>query len=319
MIKPIVATADDYLATLSAMVLLRSGCDNFPVDTMNLLRHMAKINRQGDTVCLQKGEDGYTVFIPERIPLGRSLCASLILGILMDSLDRTYRNGDEEKHSVFVFTCHLLCPRQVFRLADREWASIAFLEDFLGMPRGLIQRLPKCPSCYVPKDMNMQLLSQLRQQYRSLYMQDRTNEIALRKYLIGYEDDEQLLEESPEINTDRMQEAVDALIPEYVLTKGHPASLFIEYTEDFGAFSRQFGTMDLAILYKLVFDEDPPLPLFGGKPQKGAKDYAVRMDRYLSRESSARLSMANLLYQRRYRPEETDILTASIRKLYEST
>lgn len=319
MMEPMVATADDYLATLAAMVLLRSGCDNFPVDTMNLLRHMAKINRQGEAVSICKEESGYSVFIPEKIPLGRSLCASLVLGILLDRIGKPYRDDKDEKHSVFIFTCHLLCPRQVFRLADRRWASIAFLEDFLGMPRSLIKSLPLCPSCYVPKDMNIQLLSQLRQQYRSLYMQDRTNEIALGKYLKGYEDNEYLLEESPTVDTTKLQEAVDALIPEHVLTKGHPASLYIEYTEDFGAFSRQFGTLDLEILYKLVFEEEPPIPLFGGKPQKGAKDYATQMERYLSRESSARLSMANLLYQRYYRPEEPDILTASIRKLYEHT
>ena len=65
--------------------------------------------------------------------------------------------------------------------------------------------------------------------------------------------------------------------------------------------------------------EDPPLPLFGGKPQTGAKDYAAQMERYLSRESAARLSMANLLYQQHYHPSEADILTSSIRKLYETT
>ena len=121
------------------------------------------------------------------------------------------------------------------------------------------------------------------------------------------------------VNTSPLLEAVNALVPEHVLTKGHPASLFIEYTEDFSVFSGQFATLDLEILYRLVFAEDPPLPLFGGKPQKGAKDYVDRAERYLSLQQAARLAMANLLYQRKYHPEETDILSASIRKLYEHT
>ena len=315
--EPMQATVDDYTATLAAMVLIRSGCDSFPVDTMNLLRHMAKIVREGDSVSFKKEEDGYTVFIPAQIPLGRQLCASLVLSILLDSMGKAYRDDDEKRHLVFVFTCHLLSPRHVFRLADRTWTSISFLEDFLGMPRQLIQSLPRCPSCYVPKEMNLQLLSQFRQQYRSLAFSDRTNEVALRKYLTGYEDDEYCLTERPDIKTAKMQEAVDALIPEHVLTKGHPASLYVEYTEDFDTFSRQFGTLDLELLYRLVFEEDPPLPLFGGMPQRSDKDYAAKMDLYLSRRSSARLAMANLLYQRRFRPGEADILAAPLRKLYE--
>lgn len=313
------ATPDDYTATLATMVLIRSGCNSFPVDTMNLLRHMAKISRQGDNVSLQKDGSGYTVFIPEKVPLGRNLCASLVLGILMDGMGMAYRDGEDEAHTIFVFTCHLLCPRHVFRLADRDWTSISFLEDFLGMSRNFIQRLPLCPSCYVPKEMNLQLLAQFRQQYLSLAVNDRTNEVALRKYLRGYEDDEYCLTERPELDTVKMQEAVDALVPKHVLTKGHPASLYIEYTKDFEAFSRQFGMLDLEILFKLAFGEDPPLPLFGGMPQRGGRDYAMRMDRYLSLESSARLAMANLLYQRRFRPDEADVIAPSLRRLYETT
>ena len=318
MTEPMQATMDDYIATLATMSLIRSGCNSFPVDTLNLLRHMAKIGREGNSIVLQKDEVGYTILIPEDVPLDRYLCASLILDILLDSLGIKYHDENERKHAVFVFACHLLCPRQIFRLTDRTWTSISFLESFLGIPRHLIRSLPRCPSCYVPRDMNMQLLSLFRQQYRSLYVQDRANEIALRKYLTGYEDDEYCLEKRPEIHTEKMREAMASLIPEYVLTKGHPASLFIEYTEDFETFSCQFGTLDLEILYRLIFDEDPPLPLFGGKPKKGTKDYAVRIEKYFSRESSVRLAIANLLFQQKYRPEEADILAASIRRLYES-
>lgn len=313
------ATIDDYAATLAAMVLLRSGIDSFPVDTMNLLRHMAKILRQGDTVTINKDESGYTVCVPAKKPLDRQLCASLIPAILLDNMGRRYRDGNEEKQFGFVFACHLLCPRQLFRLADSTWTSVSFLRDFLGLPGHLIQRLARCPSCYVPKELNLQLLSRFRQQHRSLTANDQPDEIPLRKYLTGYEDDENCLMEAPEIKTAPLWKAVNSLIPEHVLTKGHPASLYIDYTEDFGSFSRQFGTLDLELLYKLAFGKDPPLPLFGGKPQMGEKDYTERMERYLSRQASVRLAMANFLYQRRFHPDEADLLTVSLRKLYETT
>lgn len=317
--NPMQTTIDDYAATLAAMVLLRSGCDSFPVDTVNLLRHMAKILRQGDTVTINKDESVYTVCVPAKILLDRQLCVSLISAILLDSIGKRYRDGNEEKQFGFVFTCHLLCPRQLFRLADSTWTSVSFLRDFLGMPMHLIRNLARCPSSYVPKEMNLWLLSQFRQQHRALAANDLPDEIPLRKYLTGYEDDENCLMAKPEIQTEPLWKAVNSLIPEHVLTKGHPASLYIEYTEDFGSFSRQFGTLDLEILYKLAFDEDPPLPLFGGKPQKGEKDYTERMERYLSRQASVRLAMANLLYQRRFHPGEADLLTVSLRKLYETT
>lgn len=319
MIEILEATAEDYMATLAAMVLIRSGCDTFPVDTVNLLRHAARIKKEGNGTAIAKDENGYTITVPEKMRLGNALCSELLLGILMDSMGYSFHDEREKRRFTSVFTCHLLSPRPVFRMADRTWSSIAFLEESLGLPRRMASELARCPSCYVPKEMNVRLLSQFRQHCHSLGAQDRTNEIALRMYLTGYEDDDYQLEGRPEIKTQRMQAAVDSLIPEHVLTKGHPASLYIEYTEDFETFSSQFGALDLEILYRLVFAEDPPLPLFGGRPEAGAKDYAVRMERYLSRESAARLSMANLIYQRRYHPQEADILTASIRKLYETT
>ena len=317
--KPMQATIDDYAAALASIVLIRSGCDSFPVDTINLLRHMAKIHREGDSVSLIREENGYTVCIPAKNQPDRQLCASLILGLLLDSMGRKYRDGNEEKQLVFVFTCHLLCPRPIFRLADSTWTSVSFLRDFLGMPGHLIRNLARCPSCYVPKEMNLQLLSQFRHMWRRIAANGGINEIPLRKYFTGYEDDEYCLMDRPELQTDKLWKAVNSLIPEHVLTKGHPASLYIEYTEDFSSFVRQFATLDLEILYKLTFEKDPPLPIFGGKPQKGENDYAERMERYLSLESSVRLAMANLLYQRRFHPGAADLLTVSLRKLYETT
>ena len=317
--EPMMPTAEDYVATLASMVLIRSGCDTLPVDSLNLLRHVASVRRSGDAISISKDENGYTACIPAKIPLGRRLCAELLLSILLDRLGYTCNEEREKNRFQFVFTCHLLCPRPVFRLADRVWASVAFLEDYLGIPRSLVRSLPGCPSCYVPSEMNIRLLSQFRPHYHSLHIEDRTNEVAMKLFLRGYEDDEYRLTDRPEIKTGRLQEAVDALVPEHVLTKGHPASLYIEYSEDFSRFSGQFASIDMETLYRLVFGADPPLPLFGGMPEKGSRDYAIKADRYLSRESSARLAMANLLYQRKYRPDEADILSASIRKLYETT
>lgn len=312
-----VTTAEDYMATLATMVLLRSGCDSFPVDTRNLLCHVARITRSGEEVTITKDDSGYTISIPEKKPLGTALCAELLLSLLMDSMGRQFRDDNARRHFVFVFSCHLLCPRPVFRLTGRNWSSITFLEDTLGIPRWMVKKLPECPACYVPKDMNIRLLSQLREKYPSMGANDNTNEIALRLYLTGYEDELDELEEPPAINTSPLLEAVNALVPEHVLTEGHPASLYIEYTEDFEVFSRQFSRLDLAILYASLFEEAPPMPLFGGKPEPGCKAYADRMGRYLSCESSARIAMANAFYQRRYHPSEADILTLSIRKLFE--
>ena len=66
-----------------------------------------------------------------------------------------------------------------------------------------------------------------------------------------------------------------------------------------------------------MFGQTPPLPLFGGRPAPSSLNYEEQMDRYLSRESSARLAIANLLYQRHYHPEESDLLSTSIRSLFE--
>lgn len=311
------ATAEDYIATLATMVLLRAGCDHMPVDAKNLLYHAACVTRSGQEVSITKSENGYTVNIPEKVQPARSLCADLLLSILLDAIGRPCRNSQEQKVFQSVFSSHLLCPRPVFKLAHRTWSSMAFLESFFGLQTRFIGVLTSCPSCYVPKELNNRLIDLLRPQYLSLHVADQTNEVSLFRFMDGYEDDSEQLNEPPYLDISRIQGAVDTLIPEHVLTEGHPASLYIEYTEDFEVFSRQFSRLDLAILYASLFEEAPPMPLFGGKPEPGCKAYADRMGRYLSCESSARLAMANAFYQRKYHPSEADILTLSIRKLFE--
>ena len=133
---------------------------------------------------------------------------------------------------------------------------------------------------------------------------------------MGKYDDKSSPADSPRSDLRALEKAVCSVIPEHVLTKGHPASLYIKYTTDFEKFSAQFAGLDLTALYRSVFGETPPMPLLGGKPDPASDGYAGKMERYLSRDASARIAFANIFYQRRYRQGEEDILTPSVKDLF---
>ena len=127
------------------------------------------------------------------------------------------------------------------------------------------------------------------------------NEVDLSRYLEGYGDTEFRLRERPAMRLEKLEAAVDALIPAHSLTLDHPASLFIEDAEDFASFYPQFATMPLLPLYRKVYGKDPPQPLLGDRPQPGEKDYASRMESYLAREEATRLALAQHLFQKTHK------------------
>ncbi len=309
------ARPEDLVAALAAMVLIRSGCDHLPVDIRYLLRKTASIRVWTNQSGIVKDRGRYTVLVPASDLPEATRCCNLLLDVLLDSLGIMIADEPKKQRLQSIFACHLLCPRPIFRITGRTWCSIAFLEEDLGLPRQILQDLSRCPSCYVPKELNNCLLQQLRRHRGSIGRKGEMKEVDLRHYLLGYEDEEEPLKNRPVFSTGSLQETVDAIIPEGILTKEEP-ELFIAYTEDFEAFFHQFFRLDLAQLYRVALEEDPPLPLFGGKPQKDDKDYATRMERYLYRVSTARLAMAHLFYQRKYHPEQDAGLEVSIRKLY---
>ena len=314
---PINATASDYMAALSSLVLLRTGCDAFPVDSRNLLLHMAKVEHSQERRGILRSEAGYTAFLPLSPRPDRVDYAELILSILLDRMNRPFKSDGERSLMVSVFACHLLCPRPLLRVLNRRRIPVSYLEDCLGLPQRCIHALQYAPSCFVPQELNAALVSAYSRLSLPVPGESGTHSVPLWHYLEGYEDDTIRLARRPVLKLRRLQEAVDQSVPEHVLTQGHPASLWIDYTPDFSLFYQQFGSLSLETLYRHLFGQTPPLPLFGGRPAPSSLNYEEQMDRYLSRESSARLAIANLLYQRHYHPEESDLLSTSIRSLFE--
>lgn len=295
--------AEDYIATLATQVLLQAGCDHLPVNAVNLLR----LVRQG----------GRT---PNAITAAEDL-----LCLLLARMGRPFRSTTERQLFVTVFACHLLCPRPLLRLLGQPWCSRAFLKETLALPLQLESMLQRCPACYVPADLNAALLAQLREirqrdgssvlsQPKNFAWQDddkteepslrliaMPNEVDLSRYLEGYEDAEFRLRERPAMRLEKLEAAVDALIPAHSLTLDHPGSLYIEDAEDFASFYPQFATMPLLPLYRKAYGEDPPQPLPGDRPQPGEKDYASHMESYLAREEATRLSLAQRLFQKTHK------------------
>ena len=335
---PLPAAPEDYIASLASLVLLRAGCDHFPVVPLALLRRAAAIVRAGEEISVSPAapEDpaappaadnlaaqpapAYTVAIPENLPLDRAWCAEALLCLLLRALGRDFRDDRERRRFVMVFTCHLLCPRPALALMHRTWASAALLERFFGLPRRAVRMLCRCPACYVPEELNTALLSAFRARAGiPAPAPGEINEVALRVYMSGYADEDLRLAAAPALRLDRLRDAVDALIPAHALSLGHPASLMPPAGQDFAAFSRQFAALGPEALYRLAFPgEEPVPPLRGGdRPQPGDKDYAPRMREVLLRESAARLAAARLLYRPDAPAAEKSLLAETLRGLYD--
>lgn len=315
--NPIEAYLGDFSASMATMVLLRSGCDTLPVDTLALLQHIAKLSYEDiEKAEISKDDTGYTIHIPTKIHVGRAFWAEQIFHIIIDNIDDFYPNKAMMTLCFDEFLSHLLCPRVLFQMSRHAWSSSKALQDKFGFSQYSLRKLLRCPSCYVPRELNIRLMQQLKPKYQSYLLDDTSNDLSLYQFLIGYEDEEACLAAVPEMDLEPIQKAIDTVIPEHVLTEGHPASLYISYTEDFQSFYKQFGKLDLGLLYKALFFEDPPEPLLGGRPQPDEDNYADRYATYLLREEAARLSCAQLFFQRKYHPADPDTLTSTIRELY---
>ena len=308
---------EDYIATLSALVLDRAGCDHLPVDILNLLRHTAEIRRGGTEAALEVNEGGARITLPEEAELTRARCAELLLCLLLAKMGRPFRDAAERGRFIRIFTAHLLCPRPALRDLGRAWSDREMLERGFGLREPALQRaMARCPACYVPRELNIRLAQRLLPRVLPLRESDRLNEISLISFLSGYEDEELRLKEAPELDLRPLRQAVDALIPEHVLTADHPASLWIEYPEDFEAFLLQFDRLDPVLLYRGLMGETPPRPLFGGAPDPSDPDYAEKKEQFLAREAAARLTLANAYYLRHFRPEEAAPLLETLRHLF---
>ena len=307
-------TPDDYIATLAVMTLLRAGCDHIPVEAKNLLLHCADLSFEGSETRIAQTENGYSVSVPGWTRLTGVFCSDTILALLLRSMGRRYKDSDEKHRFRQIFACHLLCPRPVLALS-RDNISLRMLENRFGLAGSFSQTLSACPPCYVPAEMNARLAGQLKSDILEPSDGGIGDMLQISGFMGKY-DDKSYAADSPQPDLRALEKAVCSVIPEHVLTKGHPASLYIKYTTDFEKFSAQFAGLDLSALYRSVFGETPPMPLLGGKPDPASDGYAGKMERYLSREASARIAFANIFYQRRYRQGEEDILTPSVKAFF---
>ena len=326
--------AEDYIAALATQVLLRAGCDHLPVNAVNLLRLVRQRTRQRDgssvlsSSCREEFRGRDKTEEPSPCLTNAITAAEDLLCLLLARMGRPFRSAAERRLFVTVFTCHLLCPRPLLRLLGQPWCSRAFLKETLALPPQLESMLLRCPACYVPADLNAALLAQLREirqrdgssvlfQPRKVTIEEDNkteepslcldcltpmpNEVDLSRYLEGYEDAEFRLRERPAMRLEKLEAAVDALIPAHSLTLDHPDSLYIEDAEDFASFYPQFAAMSLLPLYRKAYGEDPPQPLLGNRPKPGEKNYAANMESYLAREEATRLALAQRLFHQAHK------------------